>query len=68
MILDSGKETTKTRPEKVNKGVRVHPELWRVFGSRCKLEGVSMEEKLHAMLCHECERADLLDALAVPAP
>ena len=63
MILTSGAERT-TQPEKVHKAVRVHPELWRVFGSRCKLEGISMEDKLHAILCNECGRPDLLDAIA----
>lgn len=46
--------------EKARKAIRVHPELWRVFGSQCRLDGISMEDKIHAILCRELDRPDLL--------
>lgn len=53
---------TKARKRTVQISVHLHPEIHAALNFAKLTEGWDrMEDKLHAILCHEFERMDLLD-------
>ena len=49
------------KAEQVAMTIRVHPEIRRALKARAALDGATMETLLHAILCRELDRPDLLD-------
>jgi hypothetical protein len=52
-------DTLKSKAEWNPSGLRMHSELRRLLKSKAALEGISMEEYLHSLLCREFDRPDL---------
>lgn len=52
------------KAEQVPLQIRMHPEIRRGLKARAAIEGVTMAAFLHALLCQELGRPDLVDVFA----
>lgn len=58
---------TKPRSRRVYLTMRIDPELRGQLKAAAALDGLSMEQKLHMILCRALDRPDLLDSQPEPA-